>query len=301
MQMKKVSIIIVTYNSEKDIYDCVNSIKVHADIPLDDIELIVVDNNSLAPEPMFKKLTELWGPSVVCIENTHNGGYGQGNNVGIRHSTSPIIMIMNPDVRLFQPVFQKVLASFKKDNRKAIIGFTQRLRDGRIGRSTSWTSRIHPYIAEPLRFLTGKLNIYIDKYMYVCGACFFIRKEMFEKVGMFDENIFMYGEENDIHIRLMKVPNTRMGYLRYLSYYHMHDETSDFAKADYMWMEKNLKTLLYMADRDSIPREKIIDWEIKRNNISVIKERVKYLLTCGKNADRLHYYEGWTEILKSRI
>ena len=40
--MKKVSIIIVTYNSEKDIYDCVTSIMEHADIPLQEIELVVV-------------------------------------------------------------------------------------------------------------------------------------------------------------------------------------------------------------------------------------------------------------------
>ena len=80
--MKKVSIIIVTYNSEKDIYDCVTSIMEHADIPLQEIELVVVDNNSTGCDAMFDKLRSLWGADIVLIKINQNGGYGQGNNLG---------------------------------------------------------------------------------------------------------------------------------------------------------------------------------------------------------------------------
>lgn len=300
-EMKRVSIIIVTYNSEKHIFDCVDSLKKNADIPKDELELIIVDNNSHNPVPMFRRIEMLWGSDAIFISNTENSGYGKGNNVGINRSTAPIIMIINPDVRIIQPVFHDVLEEFEKHRDNAIVGMTQRMADGRIGRSTSWTTRIHPYIAEPLRFLTGKMNIYMYKYMYVCGACFFLRKDLFLKAGAFDENIFMYGEENDIHSRLLRLPNVRMSYLRHLSYLHLHDETTDFANADYKWMENNLKTLLYMDSRDGIQYHKTIDWAIKRNNISVMKERLKFLLTAGKNADRLRYYEGWTKYLKSKL
>ena len=51
--MKKVSIIIVTYNSEKDIYDCITSIIENSDISLVEIELVVVDNNSRGCDTMF--------------------------------------------------------------------------------------------------------------------------------------------------------------------------------------------------------------------------------------------------------
>lgn len=57
--MKQLSIIIVTYNSEKDIYECIKSIRKYSDIPLKNIELIVVDNNSKAPLPMFSKIKEI--------------------------------------------------------------------------------------------------------------------------------------------------------------------------------------------------------------------------------------------------
>lgn len=66
--MKKVSIIIVTYNSEKDIYDCITSIIENSDIPLAEIELIVVDNNSTGCDTMFKKLKTLWGEDIVLIK-----------------------------------------------------------------------------------------------------------------------------------------------------------------------------------------------------------------------------------------
>ena len=79
--MKKVSIIIVTYNSEKDIYDCISSIIEYSDIPLVEIELVVVDNNSTGCDTMFNKLKTLWGEDIVLIKNSSNGGYGQGNNM----------------------------------------------------------------------------------------------------------------------------------------------------------------------------------------------------------------------------
>ena len=73
--MKKVSIIIVTYNSEKDIYDCINSIIENSDIPLAEIELVVVDNNSTDCDTMFNKLKTLWGEDIILIKNSSNGGY----------------------------------------------------------------------------------------------------------------------------------------------------------------------------------------------------------------------------------
>ena len=113
--MKRLSIIIVTYNSEADIYDCIGSIKHHADIPLDEIELVVVDNGSSRVDEMFAALRVTWGDDITLLRNTHNGGYGQGNNIGIRHSTAPVIMIMNPDVRLMCPCFAKPLTAFEAD------------------------------------------------------------------------------------------------------------------------------------------------------------------------------------------
>ena len=113
--MKRLSIIIVTYNSEKDIYDCMASIKKYADIPMSELEIIIVDNNSKEVDSMFAKLRKLYGEDIILINNTHNGGYGQGNNVGIRRATAPVILIMNPDVRLICPIFRTAIEAFEND------------------------------------------------------------------------------------------------------------------------------------------------------------------------------------------
>ena len=71
----KLSIIIVTYNSEKDIYDCLQSLYRYNDLPQDELEVIVVDNQSRDYEAMRACLGKDY-PAVRVVQNTHNGGYG---------------------------------------------------------------------------------------------------------------------------------------------------------------------------------------------------------------------------------
>ena len=119
--MIKLSVIIVTYNSEKDIFDCLQSLYANNNLNEGELEVIVVDNNSAQHEEMFAKIHSLY-QNVRTIKNNQNGGYGQGNNVGIRQAKAPIILIMNPDVRLTTPCFQKVTRAFEQDDRLSMYG-----------------------------------------------------------------------------------------------------------------------------------------------------------------------------------
>ncbi|MBO5013650.1 MAG: glycosyltransferase, partial [Paludibacteraceae bacterium] len=111
--MKRLSIIILTYNSEKDIYPCLESVYQHNDIG-EGLEVIVVDNQSREFAIMQQEITQRY-PEVIITRNTHNGGYGQGNNVGIRMAQAPVVAIMNPDVRLMQPIFAAALQALQND------------------------------------------------------------------------------------------------------------------------------------------------------------------------------------------
>ena len=202
--MKKLSIIIVTYNSEKDIYECLDTIYSHCDIPIKELEVIIVDNNSTDCDTMFNKLKTLWGEDIILIKNSSNGGYGQGNNVGIRQCSAPVVLIMNPDVRLVCPIFKKAIDRFSKDKSMCILGMKQWLTlEEPSSNSFTCTSRMNGYLSTILSALCTRLDIYLAKYMYFSGSCFFINKAMFETVGLFDESVFLYGEEDDIHYRLM--------------------------------------------------------------------------------------------------
>lgn len=106
--MKELSVIIVTYNSEPDIYGCLEALFAHNDLG-EALEVIVVDNNSSCFAHMQDELKRLYGDKVKVCSNKQNGGYGQGNNIGIKHATSPVIMIMNPDVRLKQISLREIV------------------------------------------------------------------------------------------------------------------------------------------------------------------------------------------------
>ena len=220
-EIKKLSVIIVTYNSEPDIYECLDALFTHNDIG-EALEVIIVDNNSQHFEPMKQRIVELYNDMVIVLHNNNNGGYGQGNNIGIKHASSPIIMIMNPDVRLIQISFKEIISRYQQDQNLAIVGFRQVLNyEGKKGTSFSLLNHIHGLIRLVGGILAKRLDCFCWKYMYFCGACFCVRKSMFKQAGLFDENIFLYGEENDIHYRIHSIfKKAHDFYLRQVIYLH---------------------------------------------------------------------------------
>lgn len=219
--MKRLSIIIVTYKSEHDIYDCLQSIWIYSDLPKEEMEVIVVDNSPESDE-MFSRLRTLYGDNIILIKNSYNGGYGQGNNVGILQATAPIIMIMNPDVRLIEPVFKTALEAFDHDKSLCIYGMKQMHSEQRKSHlSFDCSFRINGFIRAFTIPLCNRLDWYWPRWMYFSGACFFIHREKFKEAGLFDEDIFMYGEEDDIHWRLAQTYGHHFTYNKDLHYLHL--------------------------------------------------------------------------------
>ena len=236
--VKKVSIIIVTYNSEKDIFDCVRSIQEYADIPFSEIELIVVDNNSLEPDKMFMELRNLWGDDIVLIKNSRNGGYGQGNNVGIRRASAPVILIMNPDVRLASPFFAKPLEAFAKDERLIMYGMKQWYTPSLPSQSSfSCTYRMNGYLRTVLEGCCNRFNLFIPSLMHLSGSCFYVRKAAFEAIGLFDETVFMYGEEDDIRWRFEQKFGNHICFDKSLRYLHLTAERPPCATTELKYLE----------------------------------------------------------------
>lgn len=228
--MKRLSVIILTYNSEKDIYECLDSVYKYNDIG-DNLEIIVVDNQSHKYKAMQMRLAQDY-PQVRVVQNTHNGGYGQGNNVGIRLAESPIVAVMNPDVRLLMPTFGEMLRCFN-DPQVIMCGGKQILSSGQQGWSVVCSYKMPPILRLVIRNIALRTNHYNHRYMYFAGAFFLVRKEYFEQIGMFDENLFMYSEEPDIHIRMRKqFPNGKMCYFPNIHYLHKAD-TREFSPQRY--------------------------------------------------------------------
>lgn len=195
--MKKISLIIVTYNSSKHIYDCLDSVFNHNDLG-NDLEVIVVDNDSQEQKPMFEGVKKKYGDSVILKDSGRNGGYGYGNNVGIKIATAPIVIVMNPDVRIESPIFESIIAKMNGDKSVGVLGVS--FIDGSLPYYVKLEKvNFFNQIIHPLRI---KFHKYNEQLMYMSGSFLVFRKDVFERAGAFDENIFMYTEEPDITNRI---------------------------------------------------------------------------------------------------
>ncbi len=273
--MKRLSIIIVTYNSEHDIYDCVSTIIKFSDIPLSELELIIVDNNSRDTDTMFEKLKELYGNNIVLIKNTHNGGYGQGNNVGIKKASAPVILIMNPDVRLIEPIFKTAVEAFENNSELAMYGMKQMLTHTLPStNSFTCTYAINGYIQTIMSSVCNLYDHYITKYMHFSGSCFYIRKQMFEHAGLFDESVFMYGEEEDIHYRMWKLGYTKMVYNPKLHYIHLVKER----KPDLKYELKLIDVAVFQNEKKGFSAKKTLKDRLRNTNMLIAREKLKILM-----------------------
>lgn len=198
--MKKISVIIVAYNSESVIFDCLTSIVEFNDIG-EELEVIVVDNS---PSDLLLSSLDHYSKNAFSfkyIHNPQNGGFGQGNNVGVKVSTGDTLFFLNPDTILVSPVFNKIESALLDGAN--VGGF--RLVDpfmkdnDSIGLLPEWNWLSFPRVF--LNFLVIKLGFF-TKLVFPWGAALFVSRQDFISAGMFDENMFLCNEEPDIIHRL---------------------------------------------------------------------------------------------------
>jgi len=206
------SIIIVNYNVEYFLEQCLNS--VYNALEGIDAEVFVVDNNSVDNSIEMVKVKF---PSVKCIENTVNVGFSKANNQAISESNSEFILLLNPDTVVEESTFRKVI-DFMKNHTDA-GGMGVRMVDGK-GRFLPESKRGLPTPAVAFYKIFGlsklfqkspKFNRYHLGYLaenknhevdILSGAFMLLRSEVLEKVGLLDETFFMYGEDIDLSYRI---------------------------------------------------------------------------------------------------
>lgn len=206
---KTVTVVILTYNSQAYIKQCLKSLKNEASLIK---EIILVDNDSKDKTLEVVKKSSI---DTTLIVNTKNLGFSKGINTGIRLAKSKNILILNPDTIVSRGAIQQLLLCQKKTDAD-IIG----------GRSTKRNGQIHnTFVRMPdvLTIVFDFTNLrkifpfdYVHKHHYyldknypvdpknvdaVSGAFMLVNKKVFEKIGEFDENFFMYLEDVDFCIR----------------------------------------------------------------------------------------------------
>lgn len=229
----KCGLVILNYKDYKITRNLLEAVKDYPEIN----HIAVVDNNS--PNESYEVLKQYESDKITVLKSDRNGGYSYGNNIGIRHlikNFSPdIIGIANPDVIFSNDYVKKIKKLFTKYNEYAVITGLETTKDGNIvllfpdrdaetayailkqelkatvstfskiwhkifrgkpSHNTVWEN----YVDEKLR--KGSELIPVWK---VHGAMFFVRVSDFQKIGLFDENIFMYREEEILAFRIHSI------------------------------------------------------------------------------------------------
>lgn len=282
---KRLSLIILTYESERHIFECLASVARFNDLG-DELEVIVVDNDSPGQAAMFSALHERYPLDLRLIASPRNGGYGYGNNLGVRHATADRFIVMNPDIRLIRPIFRDLLALADSDPTIGAIGVG--FADG---------SHVCYYMPEqlslPRAFLValGVLPHRFDmQRMSLQGSFMLFDKAAFLAAGGYDERIFMYHEEPDIAHRLLAGGKRIVLAQEIQVFHHAHHRSFNERLATIQ-----CDSLIYYLRKygGSPQRALFTHWAV-----GTIKRWVAWLTG---NAEKRQFFEQWTTLLLRRM
>lgn len=192
------SVVIVSYNVKELLKNCLESIlKYTQNLKY---EIILVDNNSTDDSISYlRNLSDL--SNLKLIFSKENGGFAKGNNLGIKEAKGKYILLLNPDTLLVENSL-KIMFAWMEAHSETAVSSCQLLNSEQkitptggyfpsLFRVAAWAIFFKPFSFHPPASLYKK-EFFLD---WVTGAFFMVRKEVLEKVGLLDENIFMYGEE----------------------------------------------------------------------------------------------------------
>lgn len=187
---RKLSIIIVNYNSKEMLRDCLTSIQQHLKV---DYETIVVDNNSTDNSMDLCSHFES-NPQFKFIRSAVNMGFAKGCNTGAAASEGEILHFLNPDTALVEDADSDYRKVFLNPDKVYVTPLFN--RDGSVENGRMEI----PFLKEIFLWNTNR-----NKAKYWCrGASVIISRENYEKVGCWSEDYFIYGEDMDLFYSFWK-------------------------------------------------------------------------------------------------
>ena len=216
-----ISVVVVTYNSEKYITNCLNSIA----RGVKDIknEIFVIDNNSI---DRTKQLIKEFQNFVTLIENEENLGFARAVNIGLKRSSGEFILLINPDIVLKSGSLQPMIEFMKSHQRVGICGCMLLNEDGSLQYSkgsfpTLFSTIFRLVLPRRMRKYHSSGYKKAEECDWVTGAFMMIRHKMIEEVDFFDEEFFLCYEDVDLCIRA-KQKEWKTFYYPEVSAYHLN-------------------------------------------------------------------------------
>jgi GT2 family glycosyltransferase len=252
------SIIIVNYNVKEFLQNLLHSLeKASSNISK---EIIVVDN---ASDDGSVELLKSKFPKIKLIENKTNLGFGKANNQALNIAAGKYLLMINPDTIVGEDTLEKTISFFKSHGEAGLAGCKILNPDGTLQLACRrsfpgpWTSfckvtRLSSLFPKSKIFARYNLTYLDENQTYevdaVSGSFMMMTKDAYNKVGGFDEEFFMYGEDLDLCYRIQKA-GFQVFYVHDTQIIHYKgestrrsalDETKVFYDAMHLFVKKHL-------------------------------------------------------------
>lgn len=312
--MIDLSIIIVNYNVKEFLLNLLQSIQnARGNLSL---ETIVVDN---ASDDGSVELVKEKYPDVNLIVNKTNVGFGAANNQALQIARGKYFLLINPDTIVKENTFHEMINFFEKNPSAGIAGCKVLNPDGTLqlacrrgfpGPWTSFTKVMGLSSLFPKSKLFARYNLtYLnenDTYEVdaVSGAFMMMRSELYRKIGGFDQQFFMYGEDLDLCYRAQK-SGFKVYYVNTTEIIHFKgestrrssiDETKVFYDAMHLFVRKHFSSSFIVESilQSAIIFRKLIAFA-NVYRLAIFSMIMDFTLTAAAvlSAEQLYSKENW--------
>lgn len=205
-----VSVIIVNYNTKELLSNCIDSIKYNTKGL--SYEIIVVDNNS---NDGSREMIRTQFQDVILIDLKENIGFGRANNIGFKNSKGKYYMLLNSDTILKNNAIMEFYTYYERMDENNIGALGSWLYDekGNIIISSSEFPSMKNIIIQNIKSVfsntqsvVNNINVQLNntEVDYITGADLFVKKNIIDNIGGFDQRFFMYYEEAELQFRMSK-------------------------------------------------------------------------------------------------
>lgn len=187
MSRSDVTAIVVTFDSAHALPECLGALRA------DGVPVLVVDNASTDDTIAVAE-----GQGARVIRNARNEGYGRANNTGARAASTEFVLVVNPDCTVDPGAVEALVDAARRYPDAALFAPQIVEPSGRVFFQPR--SLLSPYLHNP----GGKLVLPEGEACapFFSGACFLVRRDIFLGLGGFDENIFLFYEDDDLCRRI---------------------------------------------------------------------------------------------------
>jgi hypothetical protein len=284
-----VSIIIVSYNTAQLLVDCLTSLQKPDDLAK---EIFVVDNCS---RDNSVETVSVRFPEVRLIINAENRGFGAANNRALPYCRGRYVIFLNPDTTIAGDTLPKAVAYMEANPQIGLAGAKILNPDGSLQPSVSYKYPGEKFAQNEVTGLAGGIAC-------VMGAFMIARKELIEELQGFDEDFFLYGEDQDLCWRIRR-RGLAIGYIAGAEVFHWGGQSEIqtppaalFAKklkAEYLFYKKH-----YLPE--TIDRIKKVQRLKARYRLTTLKLLLPFVGNKAKLQNKLDCYKIALSLAQSR-